>query len=227
MRYPVNVLGLTPENSPEPGPTAPRACLPDMRRVAWQREWHGASRADFGLVLGFVVQPLLPTSAGRVGVRGPITAECWKYLLAVPHRLAVAACARGVRPVGDGMEVAFPLVNRWHLPTDHGRGPTRPAAGSLRGRRCGTAAGGRLDDRAGRTSTRPGRGRTRSPRSLSPVLPGPRRAQPNYKNPPPEPADHALGRSRGGLSTEIYSLAEQTTATVQVRLTGRQAGDDP
>lgn len=49
----------------------------------------------------------------------------------------------------------------------------------------------------------------------------------NYKNPPPEPADHALGRSRGGLSTKIHTLADQVTATVQVRLTGGQAGDNP
>lgn len=49
----------------------------------------------------------------------------------------------------------------------------------------------------------------------------------NYKNPPPEPADHALGRSRGGLSTKIHTLADQSTATVQIRLTGGQAGDNP
>lgn len=49
----------------------------------------------------------------------------------------------------------------------------------------------------------------------------------NYKNPPTEPADHALGRSRGGLSTKIHTLADQATATVQIRLTGGQAGDNP
>ncbi len=52
-------------------------------------------------------------------------------------------------------------------------------------------------------------------------------ARSNYKDPPPEPADHALGRSRGGLSTKIHTLADQTTATVQIRLTGGQAGDNP
>jgi transposase len=44
---------------------------------------------------------------------------------------------------------------------------------------------------------------------------------------PPEPADHALGRSRGGLSTKIHTLADQTTASVQIRLTAGQAGDNP
>ncbi len=49
----------------------------------------------------------------------------------------------------------------------------------------------------------------------------------NYTNPPPEPADHGLGRSRGGFSTKIHTLADRVTATVQVRLTGGQAGDNP
>ena len=49
----------------------------------------------------------------------------------------------------------------------------------------------------------------------------------NYRNRPPEPADHALGRSRGGLSTKIHTFADQATATIQVRLTGGQAGDNP
>ena len=36
-----------------------------------------------------------------------------------------------------------------------------------------------------------------------------------------------MGRSRGGLSTKIHTLADQATATVRVRLTGGQAGDNP
>lgn len=49
----------------------------------------------------------------------------------------------------------------------------------------------------------------------------------SYKNLPPEPDDHALGRSRGVLSTKIHTLADQRTASVQIRLTGGQAGDNP
>ncbi len=49
----------------------------------------------------------------------------------------------------------------------------------------------------------------------------------NDKNLPAEPADHALGRSRGGLSTKIHTLTDQSTCPVQVRLTGGQAGDNP
>jgi transposase len=47
------------------------------------------------------------------------------------------------------------------------------------------------------------------------------------KRVPVEPADHGLGRSRGGWSTKIRTLADQATATAQVRLTGGQAGDNP
>jgi transposase len=57
--------------------------------------------------------------------------------------------------------------------------------------------------------------------------PGAQGAGSSYKNPPPEPADHALGRSRGGLSTKIHTLADEATATVQIRLTAGQSGDNP
>lgn len=44
---------------------------------------------------------------------------------------------------------------------------------------------------------------------------------------PGEPPDHALGRSRGGLSTKIHALADQTCTPVLALLTGGQAGDNP
>lgn len=44
---------------------------------------------------------------------------------------------------------------------------------------------------------------------------------------PPEPADHALGRSRGGLSTKIHALTDAGTRPVTVILTAGQAGDNP
>jgi putative transposase len=49
----------------------------------------------------------------------------------------------------------------------------------------------------------------------------------NYKNLPVEPADHALGRSRGGLSTKIHTLTDQRACPVTVILTPGQAGDNP
>ena len=44
---------------------------------------------------------------------------------------------------------------------------------------------------------------------------------------PGEPPDHALGRSRGGLSTKIHALADLTCTPVMAALTGGQAGDNP
>lgn len=42
-----------------------------------------------------------------------------------------------------------------------------------------------------------------------------------------EPDDHAIGRSRGGLTTKIHTLTDQREAVVAVRLTAGQAGDNP
>lgn len=42
-----------------------------------------------------------------------------------------------------------------------------------------------------------------------------------------EPADHALGRSRGGLSTKIHLSCEQGRKVLSVVLTGGQRGDSP
>lgn len=44
---------------------------------------------------------------------------------------------------------------------------------------------------------------------------------------PGEPPDHALGRSRGGLSTKIHALADQTCTPVLALLTAGQDGDNP
>lgn len=47
------------------------------------------------------------------------------------------------------------------------------------------------------------------------------------ENPVSEPADHALGRSRGGLSTKIHALADAVCDLAAVGLTAGQAGDNP
>ncbi len=53
-------------------------------------------------------------------------------------------------------------------------------------------------------------------------------AESNYKNPAvAEPEDHALGRSRGGLSTKIHALTDTATCPVAMSLTAGQAGDNP
>jgi transposase len=43
----------------------------------------------------------------------------------------------------------------------------------------------------------------------------------------PEPADHALGRSRGGLSTKLHLSCEQGRRLMSLVLTGGQRGDSP
>ena len=59
--------------------------------------------------------------------------------------------------------------------------------------------------------------RTRSPQG----------ALSNYKKSADGPEDHAIGRSRGGLTTKIHALTDQQQAPVTVRLTAGQAGDNP
>lgn len=49
----------------------------------------------------------------------------------------------------------------------------------------------------------------------------------NYNKHPDEPDDHAIGRSRGGLTTKIHALADQRCSPVTVALSPGQAGDNP
>jgi putative transposase len=53
-------------------------------------------------------------------------------------------------------------------------------------------------------------------------------AESNYTNPAvAEPDDHALGRSRGGLTTKIHALTDTATCPVVMALTAGQAHDNP
>ena len=47
------------------------------------------------------------------------------------------------------------------------------------------------------------------------------------QEPGAEPEDHALGRSRGGWTTKIHALVDDSCAAVLVRLTAGQANDNP
>lgn len=49
----------------------------------------------------------------------------------------------------------------------------------------------------------------------------------NYNKHPDEPDDHAIGRSRGGLTTKIHALADQRCSPVTMALSPGQAGDNP
>src|SRR3981189_3732379 len=68
----------------------------------------------------------------------------------------------------------------------------------------------------GHTSTRPVHARTPSQGALSCI-----------SKAAAEPADHAIGRSRGGLTTKIHALTVTTECPVAIRLTAGQAGDNP
>jgi transposase len=57
---------------------------------------------------------------------------------------------------------------------------------------------------------------------------GARRDPQQQKEPPgPEPADHALGRSRGGWTTKIHLGVEQGRKPLSIVLTAGQRGDSP
>jgi putative transposase len=51
--------------------------------------------------------------------------------------------------------------------------------------------------------------------------------QSNYTKYPAEPDDHAIGRSRGGLTTKIHALSDRSCSPVTVVLSAGQAGDNP
>lgn len=64
----------------------------------------------------------------------------------------------------------------------------------------------------------------------TPLAPAPDGSQgdlSNYTKYPDEPDDHAIGRSRGGLTTKIHALADQLCSPVVMALSTGQAGDNP
>ena len=52
-------------------------------------------------------------------------------------------------------------------------------------------------------------------------------AESNYTKLENEPADHAIGRSRGGLTTKIHALTDALVRPVTLLLTAGQSGDNP
>ncbi len=129
-----------------------------------------------------------------------------------------------------------------------GSGPARPGGTfrriTARGSRFTPvpplAAGRHLEAGAVRAAGPRRRGRARDLGRLGGLgcRPGPparRRARKNsaaQQEPPggegaPEPADHALGRSRGGLTTKFHLAAEQGQKPLAVIVTAGQRGDSP
>src|SRR5690606_30637991 len=60
-----------------------------------------------------------------------------------------------------------------------------------------------------------------------PPLPGAQGTESNYMNLRAEPADNALGRSRGGLSTKVHQLVDGRGRPLVIAVTPGQAGDSP
>nr|WP_246297106.1 IS5 family transposase [Janibacter cremeus] len=76
------------------------------------------------------------------------------------------------------------------------------------------------------TSTRPAPAMTRSSRTRRRTQGG-HSSYTNSRIVPGEPPDHALGRSRGGLTTKIHALSDLTCTPVMALLSAGQAGDNP
>ncbi len=124
------------------------------------------------------------------------------------HRLA--GPSRRVRSVADGLEAAPPITR----PTGRGTGstesfwPKRTPPGWSIGR-C----------RWTRPST--------EPTSTARTFPAPQGELPNYKKLFAEPPDHAIGRSRGGLSTKIHHACDGKGRPLAMILRPGQGGDSP
>jgi hypothetical protein len=71
--------------------------------------------------------------------------------------------------------------------------------------------------------TRPSTGPTNTERTFS----GPQGGLPNYKKLIAEPSDHAIGRSRGGLSTKLHHACDGRGRPLAMMVGPGQAGDSP
>jgi len=120
-------------------------------------------------------------------------------------------------------------------------GTCRPR--SVRGRRCGSGIDGSALMAPG-TASIPGcwsrptvwgsscgtcrwTSRSTVPISMRRTWPGPQGDLSSYTNLGLEPADHALGRSRGGLSTKIHHLTDGKGRPLVMLVAPGQGGDSP
>ena len=130
--------------------------------------------------------------------------------VAGPGRCALAGRAARLRAVADGVWPVPALAARWDLAAD----PDRPAGPGG----CGRADHlGRVRGLHGRPGA-PARGRCAEKGDLQAEPPGGVQA---------EPADHGLGRSRGGLTTKVHLACEQGQKPLSILITAGQRGDSP
>jgi transposase len=157
------------------------------------------------------LEPLLPKGKKvRPAAQVEQTPAHQRDPLADPHRGAVARCADPLRALADGVWAVSPLATRRHLaPTPHRPpGPSRRQGldhlGCQRGFHSGQGASARrwCPQRGDRQREEPG----------------------GVDN---EPQDHALGRSRGGLTTKLHLAVEGGQRPLSILVTAGQRGDSP
>lgn len=130
--------------------------------------------------------------------------------MADPDWCPLAGRARAIRALGPGLGPLPSLAALWHL------GPDRHPAAGPGGREGLDYLGGEC--RLHRLPGSPARRRGGEKGDLQ-------------KEPPSsiavEPADHGLGRSRGGLTTKFHLAVEQRQKPLSVVITAGQRGDSP
>lgn len=183
----------------------------------------GCFRTSSGQLLSRFCRRLL----GAGDARGTITGESWRGSLGDTARDRHGGIFRrssapgtpfgSVISAGQRMEPTSGCLTLYVL-----RGCSDPARTAVRNSCCRSTR--RL---SGPISTLPVHESSPLSRRTLWSPPGTQGAPPNYTNLPVEPADRALGRSRGGLSTKIHALTDDRTRPVTVILTGGQAGDNP
>lgn len=131
----------------------------------------------------------------------------------------MAGSAIGVRPVADGLEASPQVLHR----RDLGQGPHCATGPGRRSRWHRLEGLGRLDQLACSPARRhccEVAGRTQlSHRGHGRITRPGRRCE--------EPADHAIGRSRGGLTTKTHALVDGNGLPLVIALTPGQANDSP
>ncbi len=126
------------------------------------------------------------------------------------HGRAMAGCPGPVRTLADGVRPVPPLAARWHL--EACPGPVARQSRWARADHLGCVGG--LHRRPGP----PARGGGLEKGELQKDKPGGVEA---------EPADHGLGRSRGGLTCKVHLACEQGQKPLSIVITAGQRGDSP
>jgi transposase len=155
-----------------------------------------------------VLQPLLP-----VGIR-PGRPSAWtrrQLIDGIRWRVRVGAPWRDVPACYGSWQAAYALFRRWQR-----AGVWQQIIAALQAR---ADAAGLITWDVSVDST--------SARAHQHAAGARRRADQQAEPPGPEPTDHALGRSRGGLTTKIHLACEQGQKPLSIVLTAGHRGDSP